>query len=71
MASVNALRGLLVAGAFVAGVLAAVAGRWSVAALMVVGVAVHGVATVWLRQRQADVPVPPSAEGASVDTRSG
>lgn len=65
MASVNALRGLLVAGAVVAGVLAVVAGRWSVAGLMLVGVAVHGLATVWLRQRRAGVSPPPPAEGAA------
>lgn len=53
MASLNALRGLLVAGAVVAGLLAAVAGRWSVVGLMLVAVAVHGLGTLWLRQRAA------------------
>jgi hypothetical protein len=52
MASLNALRGLLVAGAVVAGVMAAVGGRWSVSALMLVAVAVHGLGSVWLRQHR-------------------
>lgn len=60
MASLNALRGLLVAGAAGAGVLAAIGGRWSVAALMLVAVAVHGVATLWLRQRRPSQPLPPA-----------
>lgn len=71
MASVNALRGLLVAGAAVVGVLAMIGGRWSVAALMVVGVAVHGLATVWLRQRRGASSAPPPAEGASADAGPG
>lgn len=59
MSSLNALRGLLVAGAAVAGVVAAVGGRWSVSALMVVAVAVHGVGTLWLRQRRPAPSLPP------------
>lgn len=70
MASMNALRGVLIAGAVVAGVVAAVAGRWSVTALMVVAVAVHGAGTLWLRHRAGEPllsgpRVPASAEGSA------
>lgn len=65
MASLNALRGLLVAGAVLAGVVAALGGRWSASALMVVAVAVHGVATLWLRQRRPSQALPPSGPAAS------
>lgn len=65
MASLNALRGLLVAGAAGAGVLAAIGGRWSVAALMLFAVAVHGVATLWLRPRRPSPAVPPAGPVAS------
>lgn len=73
MASLNALRGLLVAGAAGAGVLAAVGGRWSVTALMLFGVAVHGVATLWLRQRRPAVPPagPPAAPASDPDGPAG
>lgn len=60
MASLNALRGLLVAGAAGAGVLAAIGGRWSVTALMLFAVAVHGVATLWLRHRRPSRALPPA-----------
>lgn len=60
MASLNALRGLLVAGAAGVGVLAAIGGRWSVSALMLIAVAVHGVATLWLRQRRPSQALPPA-----------
>lgn len=67
MASLNALRGLLVAGAAVAGVVAAFSGRWSVSALMVVAVAVHGVATLWLRQRRPSTTLPPGPAASGPD----
>lgn len=60
MASLNALRGLLVAGAAGVGVLAAIGGRWSVSALMLIAVAVHGVATLWLRQRRSSQALAPA-----------
>lgn len=66
MASLNALRGLLVAGAAAAAVVAAVTGMWAVSALMLVAVAVHGVGTVWLRRRaDAGTSLPPA--GAAPD----
>lgn len=66
MASLNALRGLLVAGAAVAAVVAAVTGMWAVSALMLVAVAVHGAGTVWLRRRAAaGASLPPA--GAAAD----
>lgn len=65
MASLNALRGLLVAGAAVAAVVAAVTGMWAVSALMLVAVAVHGVGTVWLRRRAVGTSLPPA--GAAPD----
>lgn len=66
MASLNALRGLLVAGAAAAAVLAAIGGRWPVAGLMVVAVAVHAGGSLWLRQRAASRPVP-SAGASTTD----
>lgn len=71
MASVNALRGLLVAGAVAVALLAAIAGRWSVFGLMLVGVAVHGLATVWLRRRGTGASGPPPGEEASADAGPG
>lgn len=67
MASLNALRGLLVAGAAVAAVVAAVTGMWAVSALMLVAVAVHGAGTVWLRRRAAGVGASLPPAGAAAD----
>jgi hypothetical protein len=39
---VNALRAILVAGAVIAAILTALAGFWSATALLVVGIASHG-----------------------------
>lgn len=71
MASVNALRALLVGGAIVAGIVAAVSGLWLTAAVMAVAVGVHGVLTVRLRSHPAAPPAvtPPSgAPPAATDS---
>lgn len=65
MASMNALRGLLVAGAAVAAVVALVGARPAVTGLMVLAIAVHGAGSVWLRRRAAASATPtPPAESA-------
>lgn len=50
MSSINTMRGLLVAGAAFAAVVAAFFGLWSVVFLFAVGVAAHGALTVHLRR---------------------
>ncbi|MFO8075468.1 MAG: hypothetical protein ACQETV_05295 [Actinomycetota bacterium] len=69
MSSIETLRGVLVAGAVAAAVLAALLGLWLPAAVLAVGVLIHGVLTPYVR-RQArpaspsagDVPPRPLAE---------
>lgn len=59
MATINMLRGLLVAGAAFAAFLAAIYQQWEAVLLLVVGIAAHGALWVHLhRSRQAS---PPSA----------
>lgn len=62
MSSIETLRAVLVAGAVVAAAVAAMAGLWLPAGVLVVAVAVHGVLTPYIR-RQAPPekrPVGPS-----------
>lgn len=54
MATINMLRGLLVAGAAFAALLAAIYGQWAAVLLLVAGIAAHGALWVHLhRSRQA------------------
>lgn len=54
MATINMLRGLLVAGAAFAALLAAIYQQWAAVLLLVVGIAAHGALWVHLhRSRQA------------------
>lgn len=70
MASVNALRALLVGGAIVAGIVAAVSGLWLTAAVMAVAVGVHGFLTVHLRSRPAPPAVTPPSGAPPAATDS-
>lgn len=53
MSSIETLRAILVAGAVVAMVVAMITGFWLAALVMAFGVAVHGVATPFVRRRSA------------------
>jgi uncharacterized membrane protein len=53
MSSIQTLRGILVAGAAIAGVIGLFMGRYGVALYMALAVAVHGGFTVYLRRRTA------------------
>lgn len=65
MSSVNTLRGLLVAGAVFAAVVAAFFQLWSVAVLMGVGVAAHGGLSLYLRRTgDSSRPTPPPTGAA-------
>ncbi|GEM_PF-6934948 len=59
MSSIETLRGVLVAGAVAAAVLAALLGQWLPAAVLAVAVLIHGVLTPYVR-RQAG-PAGPGA----------
>lgn len=61
MASLNALRALLVGGAVIAALVAAVYGLWLTVAIMGAAVVVHGFLTVRLR-RHAGPPVVPAVQ---------
>lgn len=65
MSSIETLRGILVAGTVVAMLVAMIAGMWLPAAVLVVAVAVHGVATPFVRARARarEAPVAPPAQG--------
>lgn len=70
MASINALRALLVGGAVIAGIVAAFFGMWLTVAIMTVAVLVHGVLTLWLRSHPAPPPTasPPAAPAPRAST---
>ncbi|CAN5395527.1 hypothetical protein BH23ACT7_BH23ACT7_09830 [soil metagenome] len=53
MAAVNTLRAILVAGAVLAAVVAAANRQWAAAAVLVVGVAVHGLLSVYQHRTSA------------------
>lgn len=59
MATINMLRGLLVAGAAFAALLAAIYGQWSAVLLLVVGIAAHG--ALWVHLHRAREASPPEA----------
>jgi hypothetical protein len=59
MATINMLRGLLVAGAAFAALLAALYGQWSAVLLLVVGIAAHG--ALWVHLHRTRDAVPPEA----------
>lgn len=61
MSSIQTLRGILVAGAAIAGVIGLFTGRYGVALYMALAVAVHGGFTVYLRRRMAAAPAGPAA----------
>jgi hypothetical protein len=54
MATINMLRGLLVAGAVFAAVVAALYQQWAAALILLVGIAAHGALWVHLHRRPAD-----------------
>ena len=55
MSSIETLRAVLVASAVVAAVVAAMAGLWLPAGVLVVAVAVHGVLTPYIRRQAPSV----------------
>lgn len=70
MATINMLRGLLVAGAAFAALVAAIYGQWSAVALLLVGIAGHGALWVHLhRSRDAVAPGPVTPPLASTRRR--
>ena len=54
--AINTMRAILVGGAVLAGVVAAVFGYWLVVGLLAVGVAFHGLLWLHLHRRRAAVP---------------
>jgi hypothetical protein len=56
MASLNAMRGILVAGAVVATLVAAASGMWAVVAILGVGLVGHALLWVHLHRAPADAP---------------
>lgn len=64
MATINMLRGLLVAGAVLAAIVALAYGEWVAALILLVGVAAHGALWVHLRRerlsRSSGDPQPPA-----------
>lgn len=53
MATLNMLRGLLVAGAALAAVIAAVLGQWAAALILTAGIVAHGALWVRLHREKA------------------
>lgn len=64
MSSIETLRGILVAGAVVAALVALVSGMWLPAGVLVVAVGVHGVATPVVRKRARAGQAPAATPGA-------
>jgi hypothetical protein len=58
MDAVNSLRAVLVAGAALAAVVAAVAGMWLTVAILAVGLVGHGL--LWVRLHRQAQPAPPT-----------
>jgi hypothetical protein len=56
MATINMLRGLLVAGAAFAALIAGVYGQWGAVLLLLVGIAAHGALSVHLHRTKAAAP---------------
>lgn len=70
MSSIQTLRGILVAGAALAGVIGLFTGQYGVALYMALAVAVHGGFTVYLRRRTAAAPTASAVPaGPPADTR--
>lgn len=66
MSSIEMLRGILVASAVVAALVAMIAGMWLPASVLVVAIGVHGFATPFVRSRaRAASPAPPGGQGSS------
>lgn len=59
MATINMLRGLLVAGAAFAALVAAIYQQWSAVLILLVGIAAHGV--LWLHLHRSREATPPEA----------
>ena len=51
MSSIETLRGVLVVGAVVAAIVAALAGQWLPFGVLVVAITIHGVLTPYIRRR--------------------
>lgn len=65
MDAINTLRSLLVGGAVFAAVVAALFGRWTVVAVMAVGIAAHAGLWVHLRRLRATAAAPAPDPGTT------